>query len=201
MGNSGLECDCDFDQWLGKLITSVGQCVRRTLIACQSVIQCCNWQLDEAGVPSDTVAQWDRQRRKGQRDHKMGWGNRSDNGLKKANSYPLSARTFTALETERGRSYPDHTLSAQRKETKGGVGGCSGLPRLCHHSWICEAHTWVLLKPVTLWLLMSWSRVWSFVVTQTQAEFNFYHAPIQCTNRFRPWIWSEKDGAIGHYTT
>lgn len=23
----------------------------------------------------------------------------------------------------------------------GGVGGCSGLPRLCHYSWICEVHT------------------------------------------------------------
>lgn len=71
MGNSGLECDCDFDQWLGKLITSMGQRMRRTLIACQSVILRCNWQLDEAGVPSDTVARWERQRRKGQRDHEV----------------------------------------------------------------------------------------------------------------------------------
>ena len=48
---------------------------------------------------------------------------------------------------------------------------------------------------------MRWSRVWSFVVIQTQAEFNFYYVPIQCTNWYRPWIWSEIDGAISHYTT
>ncbi len=130
MGNSGLECDCDFDQWLGKLITSVGQCVRRTLIACQSVILCCNWQLDEAGVPSDTVARWERQRRKGQRDHKMGWGNGSDNGLTKAkgDSYLSLAQTFKALEMERGTSWTDFICPKTKKnKTKGkGLGGCRG---------------------------------------------------------------------------
>lgn len=60
-GNSGPECDCDFDQWLGKLISSL----RPTLIACQSVVLGGNWQLDEAGVPAATVARQERQRRRG----------------------------------------------------------------------------------------------------------------------------------------
>lgn len=197
MGNSGLECDCDFDQWLGKLITSVGQCVRRTLIACQSVIQCCNWQLDEAGVPSDTVARWDRQRRKGQRDHKMGWGNRSDNGFKKkANSFPFVGTDVYGSGDGKRKILHRLYLPKERKqweEWEDAV-GCPGCV-------ITVEYVKYTLKPVTLWLIRKWSRVWSFVVIQTQAEFHFHYAPIQCTNRYQPWIWSEIDGAIGHYTT
>lgn len=149
------------------------------------------------------VTQWRDETDKGERDREITrWD--EETGVimdsKKGKFVPLCRHGRLRLWRWKEED-PTQTLSAQRKETMGGVGGCSGLPRLCHYSWICEVHTWVLLKPVTLWLIMRWSRVWSFVVIQTQAEFHFHYAPIQCTNRYRPWIWSEIDGAIVHYTT
>lgn len=149
------------------------------------------------------VTQWRDETDKGERDREITrWD--EETGVimdsKKGKFVPLCRHGRLRLWRWKEED-PTQTLSAQRKETMGGVGGCSGLPRLCHYSWICEVHTWVLLKPVTLWLIMRWSRVWSCVVIQTQAEFHFHYAPIQCTNRYRPWIWSEIDGAIVHYTT
>lgn len=53
------------------------------LIACQSVSPRHNWQLDEAGVPSDMMAQWGRDKGKGGQEIMMDWRKKKKAQLRK----------------------------------------------------------------------------------------------------------------------